>query len=144
MNLKGEIKDFNKDEIIFFYRGNNFAKDFIILSVILQGKSLDKKNIQNKQIELLNKKKQAQPGRVKTCSSTFKNTKDKKAWELIKYSNCSGLVVGDASISEKHCNFFINKNKASCKDMKKLINFVKEKVFASTGVRLSLEIILVE
>ena len=140
MNLKGEIKDFNKDEIKFFYRGNNFAKDFIILSVILQGKSLDKKNIQNKQIELLNKKKQAQPGRVKTCGSTFKNTKDKKAWELIKYSNCSGLVVGDASISEKHCNFFINNGKASSNDIEILIEKVKKEVLRKTGIKLELEI----
>ena len=65
------------------------------------------------------------------------------------FRNCKTSVpldtrFGDAAISEKHCNFFINKDKASFKDMKKLINFVEEKVLDTTGVKLSLEIILVE
>ena len=98
-------------------------------------------------ISLKSKKEEAQPTKIKTGGSTFKNPVDqtnKKVWELIKSSVPLDTRFGDATISEKHCNFFINKNKATCRDMKKLINFVKEKVFASTGVRLSLEIILVE
>jgi len=54
------------------------------------------------------------------------------------------MCIGDARISEKHCNFFINKNNAKYDDMKKLINLVKDKVMSKTGIKLDLEIILVE
>ena len=68
----------------------------------------------------------------------------KKVWELIKESVPLDTKFGDASISKKHCNFFVNENKAKFKHMQKLINFVKEKVKKKTGVNLELEIILVE
>ena len=54
------------------------------------------------------------------------------------------MKFGDAHISEKHCNFFVNKKNATSVDMKKLINFVKKKVKEKTGIELTLEIVLVE
>ena len=54
------------------------------------------------------------------------------------------INFGDASISEKHANFFVNKNKASYTDMKSLIDYVKEKVKIKTGIDLSLEIVIVD
>ena len=84
MNLRGELKSFSKDEINFIYRGNNLAKNLIILSVVLQGESGNKNQIKNKQISLISKKKESQPSKIKTCGSSFKNTENKKAWELIK------------------------------------------------------------
>ena len=98
-------------------------------------------------ISLKEKKEIAQPTRIKTGGSTFKNPIDQtneKVWKLIKKSICLDTKFGDAIISEKHCNFFINKNNASYEDMKKLVNFVKDEVFSKTGIKLSLEIILVE
>ena len=50
------------------------------------------------------------------------------------------MVVGEAHISEKHCNFFVNKNKASSKDLEKLIGKVKDEVFKKTGINLELEL----
>ncbi len=141
MNLDGEIELFNRDQIQFFYRGNNLKSGLIILSAIFKGKVSDKKKILEKQKNLINKKKESQPTRVKTCGSTFKNpTNDKKAWELIKLSECSGLKVGGASISEKHNNFFLNNGNASSSDIESLIHKVKEKVFKKTGKELELEI----
>ena len=86
------------------------------------------------------KKKNSQPSQIKTCGSTFKNTKNKKAWELIKDSNCENMQVGNAKISEKHCNFFINNGKATAKNLEDLINKVKEKVFLKSKINLELEI----
>ena len=106
MNLRGELKSFGKDEIKFIYRGNSLPKDLIVLSVILQGNSGNKNEIKKKTIGLINKKKESQPSKIKTCGSTFKNPENKKAWELIKSSNCSNLTIGGASISPKHSNFF--------------------------------------
>ena len=140
MNLRGELKSFNKEEIKFIYRGTNLPEDLIVLSVVLQGESGKKNNIKDKQISLINKKKESQPSKVKTCGSTFKNPKNKKAWELIKLSNCTNLVVGGASISPKHSNFFLNNGNATSSDIENLIEKVKKQVFLKTGTKLELEI----
>ena len=71
---------------------------------------------------------------------TLKKKKKKKAWELIKESNCQDLQVGNAKISDKHCNFFVNDGKASAKDLEDLINKVKKIVYQKTNINLELEI----
>tara|TARA_B100001057_G_scaffold406537_1_gene419950 strand:+ start:226 stop:510 length:285 start_codon:yes stop_codon:yes gene_type:complete len=89
----------------------------------------------------LKKKKISQPNQIKTCGSTFKNiNKDKKAWMLIKEAGCNNFKEGDATISKKHCNFFVNNGKASSSDIENLIRKVKETVYNKTGVNLELEI----
>ena len=88
-------------------------------------------------------KKKSQPSRIKTCGSTFKNPikyTQKKAWELIKESQCENMKVGGALISKKHSNFFVNEGTATSKDMENLINLVKEKVFSTSGIKLDLEL----
>ncbi len=140
MNLSGELKSFSKDEIKFIYRGNNLTKDLIILSVVLQGESGNKNQIKNKQISLINKKKESQPSKIKTCGSTFKNPENKKAWELIKSSNCSNLIIGGARISSKHSNFFLNNGNATSSDIEALIEKVQKEVFLKTGINLEPEI----
>ena len=72
--------------------------------------------------------------------SIHKNPSNQKAWELIKESNCQNFQVGDAKISDKHCNFFINNGKATAKELEDLINKVKEKVYQKTKINLELEI----
>ena len=141
LNFKGEIESYNRDQIDFLYRKNNLKDNLIILSAIFKGKKSKKINIIDKQKNLIAKKKESQPTRVKTCGSTFKNPiNDKKAWELIKLSECSTLKVGGASISEKHNNFFLNNGEASASDIENLIQKVKNKVLEKTGKKLELEI----
>ena len=97
--------------------------------------------------ELKKKKELAQPTKIKTGGSTFKNPKDqsdKKAWKLIKDSVPKAISFGDASISEKHFNFFVNKKNAKFEDMKSLIDYVKNKVKNKTGININLEIVIVE
>ena len=93
------------------------------------------------------KKENAQPTRIKTSGSTFKNPKDQtkvKVWQLIKDSVPKKLNFGDAKISEKHANFFVNKKNAKYEDMKSLIDYVKNKVKDKTGVNINLEIVIVD
>lgn len=133
-----EIK---KADIKFLYRGTNLSKDLIIISAKLKGLIGEKNTIIKKQSELIERKKLSQPSQVKTCGSTFKNiSKNKKAWMLIKESGCDNLRVGDAMISQKHCNFFVNNGKAKSADIENLINKVKKKVFDKKKVKLELEI----
>ena len=137
---KGKEKEIKNDEIKFYYRGTDIPKNYIILSAKLQGIISSKKMIEKKQNELIQRKKKSQPSQIKTGGSTFKNNNDKKAWILIKESGCDKFYVGDAKISEKHCNFFVNNGKAKASDIEKLINKVKEVVQTKTGVNLELEI----
>ncbi len=134
-------KEIKREEIKFFYRGTNLSKELIITSVTLKGKIEQKKIIEKKQNDFIEKKKLSQPSQIKTCGSTFKNiSKDKKAWQLIKETGCDKLKEGDASISKKHCNFFVNNGKAKSADIEKLIYKVKKTVNEKAGVDLDLEI----
>ena len=134
-------KEFTRENIKFFYRGTNLPKNLIITSVKLKGKISSENLIEKKQKELIEKKKISQPSQIKTCGSTFKNTSDgKKAWQLIKEAGCDNYKEGDASISKKHCNFFVNNGKAKSADIEKLIYKVREDVSKKAGVNLELEI----
>ena len=147
INRSGEILTIPAKEIGFSYRSCDLSKDLIFLSATFKGNIKKKDEIEKEVNNLKTKKEMAQPTRIKTGGSTFKNPikqTNKKVWEIIKESIPNDIQFGDAIISEKHANFFINKNNASYKDMKKLIDFVKENVKNKTGINLDLEIILVE
>ena len=147
ISRNGEVLTIPAKDILFDYRSCNLSKDLIFLSATFQGKKDKKENIKEKINQLKIKKEKAQPTRIKTGGSTFKNPikqTNKKVWEIIKQSVPNDIEFGDAAISNKHTNFFINKGDASFKDMKKLIDFVKNNVKNKTGVNLDLEIILVE
>ena len=147
LDPSGKILTIPSKKINFKYRGTDLKEDMIFLSATFKGFKKEKKLIE-KDIRIFKEKKEkAQPSRIKTGGSTFKNPinqTNKKVWELIKESVSLDTKFGDAAISQKHCNFFINKNNAKCDDMKKLINLVKDKVMSKTGIKLDLEIILVE
>ncbi len=134
-------KEIKFEEIEFYYRGNNLSKNFIITSVTLKGKIESRSMIEKNQRNLIEKKKLTQPSQIKTCGSTFKNlSSEKKAWQIIKETGCSEFKEGDAEISKKHCNFFVNNGNAKSSDIEKLINKVKKTVNDKTGIKLELEI----
>ena len=147
VNFNGKVFSILKKDIKFKYRECDLPKDLIFLSATLKGKNKEKNLIQKKILKLRNKKESAQPTKIKTGGSTFKNPKgqtNKKVWELIKYSVSLSTEFGDASISKKHCNFLINKKNASFNDMNKLIEYIKNEVEKKTGVKIIPEIIIVE
>ena len=134
-------KEIKKEDIKFLYRGTNLPQDLIIISAKFKAVADSKEKIEKKQNDMINKKKLSQPSQIKTCGSTFKNIdKEKKAWMLIKESGCDIFKEGDANISKKHCNFFVNNGEAKSSDIEKLINKVQKKVYEKTGVNLELEI----
>lgn len=134
-------KELKREDIEFLYRGTNLPKELIIISAKFKGLIEKKEQIEKQQSSMIEKKKISQPNQIKTCGSTFKNiNKDKKAWMLIKEAGCNNFKEGDATISKKHCNFFINNGKASSSDIENLIRKVKEAVYKKTGVNLELEI----
>jgi UDP-N-acetylmuramate dehydrogenase len=143
IDKEGRVLTIPANKVIFKYRGNDLPEDLIFLSASFKGKKKDKDKIKKKIFELKNRKDSTQPTKIKTSGSTFKNPIDqsnKKVWQLIKESVPLDTSFGDACISDKHCNFFVNKNNASFDDMNKLIKFVQDAVQKKTGIILEKEI----
>ena len=143
----GKVLTIPVSKIKFSYRGNDLDKDLIFLSASFKGEFKEKRKIQEYMKIIKNKKDYTQPTKIKTGGSTFKNPikqTDQKVWELIKKSVPLDTKFGDAEISKKHCNFFVNNNKATFEDMKKLIEFVKENVKLKTGINIETEIEIIQ
>ena len=147
IDREGKVLTIPADTVLFEYRNNNLSDNLIFLSASFKGKKKNQNEIEKEILELKNRKDSTQPTKIKTSGSTFKNpinqTK-KKVWELIKESVPLDISFGDACISNKHCNFFVNKNNASFNDMKKLIEFVRDSVEKKTGIKLEKEIKILE
>ena len=147
IDKKGNIKTIPCSSIKFGYRQSPLDKDFIFLSASFKGKIKEKNEIEKIVKKLKNQKDEAQPTKIKTGGSTFKNPIEQtniKVWELIKKSVPLESKFGDAKISNKHCNFFVNSSEATFNDMKKLIEFVRKNVKLKTGIKLETEIEIIE
>ena len=143
IDKSGNIITIPSKDIKFEYRESNLSDDLIFLSASFKGVKSNKIKIKDKMNKLKIEKETNQPSKIKTSGSTFKNPKSqsqKKVWELIKESVPLDKSFGDACISQKHCNFFVNKGQASFEDMNKLIDFVAKKVLEKTGISLEKEI----
>ena len=147
INKSGQVITIPAKEINFNYRDSGLSNDLIFLSASFKGFKKNPNLIKREIAKLKEKKEKAQPTKIKTSGSTFKNPlgqSDKKVWQLIKESVPLEKSFGDAGISEKHCNFFVNKGNAKFDDMKKLIDFVSESVLKKTGIKLQTEIKILE
>jgi len=147
IDISGQVLTIPVKEINFKYRDSRLSDNLIFLSASFKGYKKNLNLIKNEMEKLKKKKEKIQPTKIKTSGSTFKNPvdqSDKKVWQLIKESVSLDKSFGDAGISEKHCNFFVNKGNAKFKDMKNLIDFVTESVLKKTGVKLETEIKILE
>jgi len=140
MDLSGKVRVIYSSNIKFSYRECDLDNNLIFISATFKGKNDNNLNIKRKITNLVEQKKKDQPSKIKTCGSTFKNPQNNKAWSLIKDSGCAGMKIGDAYISEKHCNFFVNKGNAKSQDLENLIYQVKSEVLNETGIKLELEL----
>ena len=119
----------------------------IFISASFKGLKSEITKISSEIKRLKIEKDKNQPTKIKTSGSTIKNPisqSKKKVWQLIKESVPLDKSFGDACISKKHCNFFVNKGNASFNDMMRLIDFVKKSVMEKTGVNLEKELKILE
>ena len=147
IDKSGNVITIPSKDIRFEYRKNDIPEDLIFLSASFKGIKSQSQKIKKEMMRIKIEKEKNQPSKIKTSGSTFKNPlsqTNKKVWELIKESVPLDKSFGDACISKKHCNFFVNKGKASFKDMTMLIDFVTQKVFEKTGISLEKEIKILE
>jgi len=141
-NEKCKVKNFKNRDCKFSYRDSIFKnnKNLIILSVTLQMKRGDKKEIENKIKKNLEQRNKTQPLNFPSGGSIFKNPPGFFAGELVKRCGLKGKKIGNVKISEKHSNFIVNLGNGKAKDVIKLIKLIKQKVKKKFGVTLEEEI----
>ena len=138
----GEIETLQGDDVRFDYRHTSFAPDDVVLRVKLELPSKPYKEILAG-IRVCNEKRRAsQPLNQKSAGCIFKNPPGASAGKLIDELKLKGHRVGDAMVSERHANFFVNAGHASSSDMLKLIDDVRERVRAAYGIELENEVIV--
>jgi len=135
---------FNAD-MGFSYRHSNAPEDLIFTQAIFEGRAGEPDAIMARMEEISEKREATQPIRERTGGSTFANpdpeiSGGRKSWQLIDEIGGRGRVIGDAQVSERHCNFMINRGKATAADLEKLIESLRKDVLTKTGVELRWEI----
>jgi UDP-N-acetylenolpyruvoylglucosamine reductase len=136
----GVIRSFTHDAMGFSYRHSEAPEDVIFTSALFQGRPGDPAAIMAEMDRITAAREASQPIREKTGGSTFANPKPQSAWKVIDAAGCRGLVMGDAQMSEMHCNFLINRGQASAADIEGLGEEVRRRVLAHSGVELRWEI----
>jgi UDP-N-acetylmuramate dehydrogenase len=106
----------------------------------MQGRAGEPEKIAAEMDKITESRETTQPVKSRTGGSTFKNPPGQKAWQSIDAAGCRGLAVGDAQVSELHCNFLINRGRASAHDIETLGETVRRRVKAHSGVELEWEI----
>ena len=140
INSKSEVQKIQKKDLNFSYRQSSFNKDDILLSAKFNLKKADKDIIKENFIEAQSGRKKSQPLNKRSAGSLFKNPKNNSAGKLLDEAGLKGFSIGDAKISEKHANFFINDGDATSKDMLMLIKKAHKEVKDKFNVNLSLEV----
>jgi UDP-N-acetylmuramate dehydrogenase len=140
VDRQGEIHVLPVAELYYEYRHCGAPEDFIFTEALFQGEPGDPAAILAEMDEITAYREEVQPIKSRTGGSTFKNPPGKKAWQLIDAAGCRGLSVGDARVSEMHCNFLINEGNATGAELETLGETVRARVKQISGVELEWEI----
>jgi len=124
----------------YAYRHCGAPDDYIFTEALFEGRPGDPAEILAEMDEIAAYREEVQPIKSRTGGSTFKNPDGNKSWQLIDAAGCRGLAVGDAKVSELHCNFLINEGNASAGDLETLGETVRARVKETSGVQLEWEI----
>jgi UDP-N-acetylmuramate dehydrogenase len=136
----GQVHVLSNADMHYTYRHCGAPEDFIFTEALFQGAAGDAAAIAAEMDKITEAREATQPVKSRTGGSTFKNPPGQKAWQLIDAAGCRGLVVGQAQVSELHCNFLINLGGASAADIENLGETVRDRVKANSGVALEWEI----
>ena len=140
IDREGNKIAFSNAEMKFVYRNCGIDPSVIFTSARFRGIRAAPEAIRARMSEVQDHRERAQPIREKTGGSTFKNPPGDSAWKLIDAAGCRGLQVGDAQVSEMHCNFLINTGNASARDIETLGETVRARVKQNSGIELHWEI----
>jgi UDP-N-acetylmuramate dehydrogenase len=146
IDRRGERHVLSNAAMGYTYRHAAVPDDFIFVEAVYEGMLEDRANIRAAMDAVQEHRERAQPVKSRTGGSTFKNPdppgtpNQRSAWRLIDAAGCRGLKIGDAQVSEMHCNFLINTGAATGYDLELLGETVRARVLESSGVRLEWEI----
>ena len=140
----GNVKNYLASELNFSYRSSKLhEKSLTVVEAVFEGVKGNREAIKKVTEDYLGKRKKTQPLNYPNAGSVFKNPPGDSAGRLIEMVGAKGLAVGDAQVSTKHANFFINRNRATARDMLTLIKKVQSLVWKEYGINLCLEVQLV-
>jgi UDP-N-acetylmuramate dehydrogenase len=140
VDRQGRGRVFSNGDMGFSYRHCGLPDDVIFTQALFQGAPGDRSAIAAEMERITEAREATQPIKSRTGGSTFKNPVGHKAWQLIDAAGCRGLRLGDAQVSEMHCNFLINLGGASAADIEGLGETVRERVKKNSGIALEWEI----
>jgi UDP-N-acetylmuramate dehydrogenase len=136
----GEAVSFTNAQMGFTYRHSKVPEDVIFTKAVFEGRPGNPEEILAEMNAITEARSSTQPVNTRTGGSTFKNPPGKKAWELVDAAGCRGLRIGDAQVSEMHCNFLINHGSATAAEIEGLGEEVRRRVREMSGVELEWEI----
>ena len=136
----GELKRLSVQELGLSYRHSNLASDTVVVGARLRARPGEPALIAAKMAEIKLKREATQPVRARTGGSTFANPEGQKAWKLVDEAGCRGLRLGQAQVSDLHCNFLLNLGEATAADLEGLGEEVRLQVKQKLGVSLRWEI----
>ncbi len=141
VDRQGRKLTLSNSDMGYSYRHSDVAPDLIFTEALYQGRPGDPAKILAAMDAVAEYRETHQPVKARTGGSTFKNPPGHSAWKLVDAAGCRGFRIGDAVVSEKHCNFLINENAAAAEDIERLGETVRARVLETTGVTLDWEII---
>ena len=140
VSRSGEIITLSNEDMGYKYRKSNAPEGVIFTSATYQGFGGDADEIKANMAQITDRREGSQPVKSRTGGSTFKNPKGHSSWELIDAAGCRGLQIGNAQVSELHCNFLLNLGDASAHDIELLGETVRNRVRENSGIELQWEI----
>src|SRR5215212_6728175 len=140
LDRQGHLHVLSNADMHYSYRHCGAPEDFIFTQALFQGEPGDRDAIAAEMNKITESREATQPIKSRTGGSTFKNPPGHKAWQLIDAAGCRGLTVGNAQVSEMHCNFLINLGGATAADIETLGETVRQRVQEKSGVALDWEI----
>jgi UDP-N-acetylmuramate dehydrogenase len=136
----GSVETWDKERFGYTYRHSEVPEGAVVVEALFEGVPGERSAIGAEMDRIAAEREASQPLRSRTGGSTFKNPPGTKAWKLIDEAGCRGLTIGDAQVSEKHCNFLLNLGNASAADIEALGEEVRRRVLDRSGVTLEWEI----
>jgi UDP-N-acetylmuramate dehydrogenase len=136
----GSVEQWPLDRLGYTYRHSDLPEGAVVVSATLRGTPGDAAAIGAEMDRIAQAREDSQPLRSRTGGSTFTNPPGHKAWALIDEAGCRGLTIGDAQVSQKHCNFLLNLGNATSSDIEALGEEVRRRVEARSGILLEWEI----
>jgi UDP-N-acetylmuramate dehydrogenase len=136
----GEVVEWPLEKLGYTYRHSDVPAGAVVIEAVFRGAPGDPEAIGAEMDAIARAREETQPLRSRTGGSTFKNPPGHKAWALIDAAGCRGLTMGDAQVSEKHCNFLLNLGSATSAEIEALGEEVRRRVEAKAHIRLEWEI----